>query len=152
MLADNEHELLRAEMIKNFLFKNTNIPVLSKGLDVYALRHKVISGNIANVQTPGYQRKEVQFEDELRNAIQNKITGRKTNSKHFPIGGKSFSEVNPRISNDSSSENVSGENNVDIDKEIVDQVKNELRFLYGSRMLSKNFATLRASIKGRYDI
>jgi flagellar basal-body rod protein FlgB len=152
MLANNEHELLRAEMIKNFLFKNTNIPAVSKGLDVYALRHKVISGNIANVQTPGYQRKEVQFEDELRSAIQNKITGRKTNSKHFSIGGKSISEANSNILTDRSSENVSGENNVDIDKEIVDQVENELRFLYGSRILSRNFAALRASIKGRFDV
>jgi flagellar basal-body rod protein FlgB len=143
---------LRAKMIKNLLFKNSNIPILTKGLDVYAIRHKVISGNIANVQTPGYKRKEVQFEEQLRNAMQNKIVGKKTNSKHFQIGGGNIKEIQPRFKVDSSTETYNGINNVDIEKEIIDQVKNELRFLYGSRMISRNFAAIRASIKGRYDI
>lgn len=139
-------------MIKNLLFKNTNISKLSKGLDVYALRQKVISGNIANVQTKGFKRKEVKFEDQLRSAIRNKISGTRTNPRHFPIGGGSFKEIDPTIDTDNSSENVSGVNNVDIDKEVVDQVKNEIRYLYGSRLLARNFAAIRASIKGRYDV
>ena len=41
------------------------IDVLSRVLDTAALRHRVIAQNVANVNTPGYRRLEVTFEDEL---------------------------------------------------------------------------------------
>ena len=46
------------------LFDKTRIPLLGKALDAYALRHKVISSNIANVTTEGYHSKSVAFEDQ----------------------------------------------------------------------------------------
>ncbi len=138
-------------MIKNFILKKTVIPNLSKGLDVYALRQKAIAGNIANVQTPGYRRKEVKFEEELQMALDKKLSGTRTHKNHLPIGRKRLEEVQPRITEDPSTELKSGMNNVDIDQEIVDQVKNEIKFLFGSMLERKNFAFLRASIKGRFD-
>lgn len=141
----------RSGMIKDFLIGKTAIPKLSKGLDVYALRQKIISGNIANVQTPGYRRREVKFEEHLQHAVSGKLAGIRTDPHHLSIGKKSASEVQPRIVEDASPQLKSGVNNVDIDVEMVDQVKNEIRFLYGSRLLNKSFAALRASIKGRFD-
>ena len=138
-------------MIKNFLFRKTVIPNLSKGLDVYALRQKAISGNIANVQTPGYRRKEVRFEDKLQSALKKQITGVRTHSNHLPVGRGRLEDVSPRVVEDESKNFASGVNNVDIEREMVDQVKNEIRFVLGSRLINKNFAFLRASIKGRFD-
>ncbi|NOX36607.1 MAG: flagellar basal body rod protein FlgB [Calditrichaeota bacterium] len=138
-------------MIKNFILKQTKVPLLSKGLDVYALRQKVIASNIANVNTPGYRRKEVVFEEKLQTVLQRTLPGRRTHPRHMPIGPQRMGEVQPEIQDDPSNEFHSGANNVDIDREIVEQVKNEIRFLYGVRLLQGNFRALRASIKGRFD-
>ena len=39
--------------------------ILAQLLDVSELRHRVLSQNIANVNTPGYHRLDVSFEDAL---------------------------------------------------------------------------------------
>jgi len=138
-------------MLKDLLLKKSVIPLLSKGLDVYALRQKVIANNIANVDTPGYQRREVLFEEQLQSAIKKTIQGVQTNEKHIPVGTTDIETAQPQLFVDSSGDNVSGVNNVDIEKEIVEEVKNEIRYLYAARLLNRNFAFLRASIKGRFD-
>ncbi len=138
-------------MIKNFILRQTNVPLLSKALDVYTLRQKAISSNIANVNTPGYKRKFVTFEEELQSAVQKTLSGMRTNEHHLPVGRQRISEIQPRLEEDDSSVLYSGANNVDIDREIVEQVKTEIRFVYGARLLARNFGALRASIKGRFD-
>jgi flagellar basal body rod protein FlgB len=42
-------------MINDLLFSRTVTPDLEKSTNVYSLRHKVLSNNIANAMTPGYQ-------------------------------------------------------------------------------------------------
>jgi len=42
---------------------------LERALDGYALRHEAIANNIANVNTPGYVRQEVNFEATLHQAM-----------------------------------------------------------------------------------
>ncbi len=138
-------------MIKDFLFRHTPIPFLKKGLDTYALRQKIIASNISNVSTPGYRRKEVVFEEKLENALQRHLAGSRTNERHLPIGPQRLQEVVPEVATDPSSQLPSGVNNVDIDREIVEQAKNAIRFAYGARMLRNHFAALRASIKGRFE-
>ncbi|MHB8129013.1 MAG: flagellar basal body rod protein FlgB [Mobilitalea sp.] len=45
--------------------------IIEKSLDATWIRNKAISQNIANVDTPGYKRKTVSFEDKLRLAMEN---------------------------------------------------------------------------------
>ncbi len=136
-------------ILKNLLIGKSDIPIISRALDVYATRQKVISGNIANVNTKGYHRKEVVFEEKLNDAIENTLKGYRTNKKHFPIGQHSILDNRPEIIDDPSQDLASGVNNVNIDQEIVDQIKNEIRFMYAARMLRGSFSALRASIFGR---
>ncbi|MDD5090603.1 MAG: flagellar basal body protein, partial [Candidatus Wallbacteria bacterium] len=51
------------------IFGDDTQVVLEKGLDVAALRHQVITQNIANVNTPGYKLKDVSFEDQLNRSL-----------------------------------------------------------------------------------
>ncbi len=138
-------------MIKNFLLGQSDVPMLSKTLEVYSLRQKAISSNIANINTVGYRRKEVRFEEKLQAQMNKRLEGRMTDDRHFPLGRLRVRESKPEITEDQSDVLESGVNNVDIDHEIVDQVANELRYMYASRMVSGSFNSLRASIKGRYD-
>lgn len=54
---------------------NTNvydyINVLDKAADAAWLRNETIANNISNVDTPGYKRQDVAFEDQLRKAMGN---------------------------------------------------------------------------------
>ena len=43
--------------------------VLEKALDGSSSRHRVLANNIANVNTPGFKRGEVSFQEELRRAL-----------------------------------------------------------------------------------
>lgn len=49
-------------------FNNT---VLKQTLSALMLRNRVTSMNIANIETPGYNRKQVEFEDSLAQALRN---------------------------------------------------------------------------------
>lgn len=45
------------------------IDVLKVSADAAALRNRAISNNLANADTPGYKRKDIHFENELKQAL-----------------------------------------------------------------------------------
>ena len=54
------------------LFQSTTIPVLQEVVHFTQVRHTILAGNIANLDTPGYQAKDLSvedFEDRLKAAI-----------------------------------------------------------------------------------
>lgn len=46
-----------------------SLRVLSHALDVRLQRQEMLSGNLANVDTPGYQARDVSFEESLESAV-----------------------------------------------------------------------------------
>jgi flagellar basal-body rod protein FlgB len=46
-----------------------SLRILSHALDVRLQRQEVLSGNLANVDTPGYEARDVAFEESLENAV-----------------------------------------------------------------------------------
>jgi len=50
------------------LIDSDHTRLLAKAMDAYSVRKKAIASNIANIDTPGYKRLEVSFEDQLRKA------------------------------------------------------------------------------------
>ena len=45
------------------------VNVMQKTMDATAMRSEVILNNMANVNTPGYKRKDIRFETELKHAF-----------------------------------------------------------------------------------
>lgn len=43
--------------------------ILQNSLDASSLRHKILSDNVANIDTPGFKRSDISFKDELRRAL-----------------------------------------------------------------------------------
>src|SRR5512142_820434 len=59
------------------------VALLSHALDYRSANHSTISGNLANVDTPGYRPKELVFDQELRRAVEKEgVAMRKTDEKH----------------------------------------------------------------------
>lgn len=109
--------------INNLSNNSDSYDLLKKGLDAASTRGKVIANNIANINTAGYKRSYVNFEDSLNNSI-NDLELKKTDGKH--IDDTTTGEV--QTLQDTSSSMKSDGNNVDIDTEMVDQSSNNLMY------------------------
>ena len=130
--------------LTEFLFERIGVPDFSKFLDLSALRHKLISGNVANASTPGYSRQDIDFFSEFERAsgTSSHLAGEATHSDHIPLGN--HESRTPDIN----SEPVeAGEvNSVDIDKEVTTLAQNELLFSVGAKLLQNKLAALRNAI------
>lgn len=137
-------------MIRKLLFDRTTVPDLERSLDVYSARQKVISNNIANVNTPCFRAKKVTFEEEYRRHLEKPaLKGRLTDSGHRALGVRDLHQIHPRIRRADNTRNDSGINNVDIDKEMAELAKNSLRYQQSVALIRKKFLNLRAAVKGR---
>lgn len=122
------------------LFSNQS---LEKALDYSALKQRVISNNIANVDTPNYKAKKVSFKSELNQA---KLQANRTDMNHFTFKGNSSSGIVVET-NKYSSYNHNG-NNVDIDTEMTDMAKNQIYYNTLVERLNGKFNALKEVLKG----
>ena len=140
------------------LFDKTKVPLLEQALDVYALRSRVSASNIANINTPGYTAKRVDFEEEFSRALrqnQGNTSVAMTHKDHIPIQSGQPNVVRVRGTGEGPGrstvfdEVASGVNNVDIDQEMAELAKNQIRFKFASQMISGQFKGLQKSIRGQ---
>ena len=137
-------------MLGETIFDKSSIPLLVKSLDASMLRSRTIANNIANVNTPGYQRVEVTFEDELRKALDTtKLKGTRTNEKHLPLGRLDLSRLNPKVEKPIDPTLPSGVNNVDIDSEMAKLAENQLLYNFSAKFLKGKYTKLNAAIQAR---
>jgi flagellar basal-body rod protein FlgB len=113
---------------------NQTIDMLGKLMDATALRQKVISNNLANVNTPGYVRKDVKFVDTLTKAIKGGRT--EINEATFEVTEDKTASVDARG------------NSVTLQKEVAEIAQNELLYNFAAEMTSQKFAGLRKAISG----
>ena len=130
---------------------NTNINgLIEKALDASTLRNKVIADNLANVDTPGFKRSEVKFEDELTRALNDSgsLKGFMTNERHIPIG-PSGTVVTPRVELQKDISMRNDGNNVDIDREMAALAKNTILYNALVQEVNGEFQKLKTVINGR---
>lgn len=139
---------LGARMIQKMLFGNTIVPLAGKSLDAYAMRHKAIANNIANVEVEGYNRLEVKFEESLKAHLKPDSQALyRTHEDHLPEG--QGLKTAPSLSVDSSNSKLNAINNVDIDLEMADLAKNQLNFNLLSTALRMEYNRIRMAIRGQ---
>jgi flagellar basal-body rod protein FlgB len=138
------------------IFLKTKIPLLNKALDAYSLRHKAIASNITNSTSPGYRAQGVEFEEHLHAAMDgSSLAGYQTDAHHLPIPGAAGIDGSSRVVelNAETSENgdplASGINNVDVDREMAELAKNQIRFKYAARFIADTFRGIQTSIRGQ---
>jgi flagellar basal-body rod protein FlgB len=136
--------------IHHGLFSRTSIPAVEKSLDASALRARAIASNIANVSTPGYQRIEVEFESQLKKALDGRqIKGNADQAGHLPLGRPDLSQVEAvayRAKDDTKPGEV---NNVDIDIEMAKLAENQILFQYGVKFIGGRKEDILSAIKGQ---
>ena len=127
---------------------NTTV-VQEKALDAAWLRNEVLSHNIANVDTPTYTRKDVDFEKyllyALNGGLDDVIVKRKFN---FRFGEKTdINSIKPKVMDEYSTMamRIDG-NNVDIDEEMAQMAKNTIRYNVITQNLNSKFAKIKHAI------
>jgi flagellar basal-body rod protein FlgB len=103
---------------------------LSRALGRTTERHALLTGNIANANTPGYKRKDVDFNITLKDEMTK--------------GESTFSDMKARTeqrTSDSTSIASDG-NNVDMEHEVMSLAQTELRFSTLTEMTSRYFSNL----------
>lgn len=108
---------------------NTNIynyvNILDKAADASNLRNELITNNIANVDTPNYKRKDLDFES----VLQAELAGEKSLQKAVKNANKDLSILDPQVFTDNSSLSYRLDgNNVDINTEEAYLAENQIKY------------------------
>ena len=120
--------------------------VLEKALDAAWMRNEVISNNIANVNTPGYKKSDVNFEEQLASAAQFQIGSAVKSSKFLPIGNDMRSIPAPQIIQKTNTYVRKDGNNVDVDVEMAELAKNAIKYNALITQISKKFGNIKMVI------
>ena len=136
-----------ANKIADFMFQRGGIPRFEKFLDLTSFRHKLISGNMANVSTPGFQSRDIDFDAEIKRLTgeSNRVAGSVPPQAHIPTG------IHKQASPDIEKAKVAdGDlNSGDVDKEISNLAQNEILFTVGAQLLKQRFDGLRKVITSK---
>ncbi|MCK9486260.1 MAG: flagellar basal body rod protein FlgB [Dehalococcoidia bacterium] len=127
----------------------SSFDVARQALGGLSRRQSAIAANVANIDTPGYRRREVTFEDALRVQIAERPAGlRVTDPRHISrtvggdIGAGAGAYGRPVVSERNDA------NDVSIDEEMLLLVDTQLRFQALAQTTGKRLTTLRTVIRG----
>ncbi|SDD46382.1 flagellar basal body rod protein FlgB [Sporomusa acidovorans] len=138
----------------NSLLQSTQVSILEKALSAASLRHKVISNNIANVNTPKFKKSEVSFENQLAAAMDAQNSSKatllaRTNERHLPIPNQTSGlHIEPEVNTITTTSFRSDDNNVDIDSEMAGMAKNSIYYNAVADQISKYYSNLKSVING----
>jgi flagellar basal-body rod protein FlgB len=131
----------------NPLLNDGRLDILQQALNGLARRQQAIAGNIANVDTPGYQRQDVNFEADLRSSLNARpgLSLATSDPGHIALSssnGRMLRAATGNTSGPSPSTRNDG-NNVDIDYEMAQLSETTLRYELLSQATTSRFTTLR---------
>lgn len=113
--------------------------VLGKVLDGASARQRVLANNIANAETPGFTRQDLDFEDQLREAMDDP-------SADFDSQIAAIEQVALGVTDDTKTPARADGNNVDIEREMTNLAKNSLQYETASQLLSMKLRGLNTAI------
>jgi len=118
------------------MIQDVNLVVLQKMLDTAALRHRAIAQNLANVETPGYRRRVVRFQEQLAAAIATRDPER-------------LRALRPEFTVSEAGVDPLTDNNVKPESELAAMMENALLYRTCTQLLTARIAGYRAAITGR---
>ncbi len=106
---------------------------LEVGIRAESLRQKAIANNIANLETPGYRRIDIEFKELLAKALDSS-------------GEAELSQIEPKIYQPNTTPVNSSGNDVNLETEVGEMVKNTLRHKAYVRLLNKKYNQMELAI------
>jgi flagellar basal-body rod protein FlgB len=112
---------------------NNVTDLIEAGINSETLRQKAISNNIANLETPGYRRYDVSFEELLSNAM---------NSS----GSVNLDDIEPEFYQPMQNPVKLNGNDVNLESEVGQMIKNSLRHTAFIRLLNKKYQQIESAM------
>lgn len=126
------------------IFDGRSLTALERAQSAATLKHQAIAENLANVDTPGYKRAEVRFDDILKAAQDRSATKLAvTNPRHIQQAGGATPDAIVRETGTAG--RVDG-NNVDIDREMAELARNTLYFDTVTTLIGRKLSGLKSVI------
>lgn len=122
------------------------INIMDKAADASWTRENVITNNIANVDTPGYKRQDVDFQSALKRELGNSkyiSLDKKVRSLNSDLSGLS---VSPYTDSSNYSYRLD-RNNVDVDTEQVELASEQLRYEMLTTAINEEFSRMKLVLK-----
>ncbi len=137
-------------MISN-LFQSSTIPMLQQVVNFAQARHNVLAGNIANLDTPGYQVRDLSVEDfqeRLQAAVQARRHPETTRSLGFSTKEEEATPM-AEVAKHSKAILYHDLSNVDIEEQVTAMVKNQMQHNLALTIMNSQFRLLKAAIRGQ---
>lgn len=130
------------DQIKNIFWFSKN------ALNLIAYKQKILSSNIANIDTPNYQKLDFNFKDQLNYIIHQKYNNQlnlfNTAEKHIcPI--KKHISIDVNLKKD---QRFNKKNNVDINQERMNFIRNSLKYQTQITLLNNEIKNIMNVIQG----
>jgi flagellar basal-body rod protein FlgB len=105
---------------------NSIIALIEAGIRAEGLRQKAIANNVSNLETQGYRRVDVKFEELLAKSLDSS-------------GSVDLTELEPQIYRPKQTPVKSNGNDVSLENEVGAMIKNSLRYQTYIRLLNKRY-------------
>ena len=119
------------------------ISMAQKSLDYLWKKQEVTANNLANVDTPGYKKKTVSFEDTFRRKMEAAVSAGDPDQVRQAI-----TESDYRVFSQNTSARVD-ENNVNADVEYTELSRTALHYQYMIQSVNSDITRYRSAIKGQ---
>ncbi|MFK7846931.1 MAG: flagellar basal body rod protein FlgB [Rhodothermales bacterium] len=111
------------------MIQTERITLLGNALKAYNWRLKAMTSNLANMDTPGYQRMSVKFEETMQEA------------RHTIPGLRDATGIQPRMH--------VGETGPVLEDELMNMADTQMRTQFSTKALHDHFQMIQSSITGR---
>ena len=128
----------------------SRLDTLSSALQLRAARQQVIASNIANVDSPGYVARDIDFNAAMTNAMQSKtVPGlTQTSGGHLTITSTDGMIGNPLAYTVQTQPSLDG-NSVDLDQQRANFADNAIRYESTLRFVNGHVKTMLSAITGQ---
>ena len=131
-----------------------SIDLLQREMNVASLRYQVSANNLANSEVPNFKRSVVNFESELKNALDSEEIAKNsfqlttTDSRHIQIiTPYDYREVEPRRVVDYTSTAKANGNNVDAETEANNILQIQMQYRLLTQLTSFEFEQVNIAMK-----
>ena len=131
-----------------------SVDLLHRAMDASTLRYQVSANNLANSEVPNFKRSSVNFESELKRALDSEKAAKDTfqmtttDERHISSTGvRDYRDVEPRRGTDYLTTSKANGNNVDAEQEAMEILKTQMNYQLLTQMQAFEFSQIKIAMQ-----
>ncbi len=121
---------------------------LATSLKFREMRQELMSGNVANANTPEYKAQKLDFEAALARAldVDGNLSMEATDGRHFNVGGGGFDNLEPEVYEDPNGVVAENGNTVDVEAEMARMAENKIMYDTTVQLINKKLGLMKYTL------